>query len=179
MSVMLPSTLRLHVRPTTNVDASREPKVAGGRPSAASSRWISRISNEPMAMSEGLATSGSKTEKSVAACVINRHLRRSSQRRLAYQSSAAGSALPVGGDSPMTFRSFEVQRMTVTFRLHGSCQVAEYQSGLPRMTEPAPKRNTDTVVIDPHNKTWQCRLCGESGWLLKMKDGGPTCMACA
>ncbi|SRR5260221_1258938 len=47
------------------------------------------------------------------------------------------------------------------------------------MTEPAPKRNADIVVIDPHNKAWQCWLCGESGWLLKMEDGGPTCMACA
>lgn len=47
------------------------------------------------------------------------------------------------------------------------------------MNVPSPKRNADIVVIDPHNKTWQCRLCGESGWLLKMEDGGPTCMACA
>jgi hypothetical protein len=47
------------------------------------------------------------------------------------------------------------------------------------MTEPAPKRNTDIVVIDPHSKTWQCRLCGASEGLLKMEDGGPTCMACA
>jgi len=47
------------------------------------------------------------------------------------------------------------------------------------MTEPSFKRNADIVVIDPHSKTWQCRLCGESGWLLKMEDGGPTCMACA
>jgi len=47
------------------------------------------------------------------------------------------------------------------------------------MTEAAPGRNADIVVIDPHSKTWQCRLCGGSGWLLKMEDGGPTCMACA
>jgi len=47
------------------------------------------------------------------------------------------------------------------------------------MTEAAPGRKADIVVIDPHSKTWQCRLCGGSGWLLKMEDGGPTCMACA
>jgi hypothetical protein len=48
-----------------------------------------------------------------------------------------------------------------------------------RVTEPAAKRSADIVVIEPHNKTWRCRLCGESGWLLKMEDGTPTCMACA
>jgi len=47
------------------------------------------------------------------------------------------------------------------------------------MTEQAPKRNADIVVIDPYNKSWQCGLCGGSGWLLKMEDGAPTCMACA
>ncbi len=49
----------------------------------------------------------------------------------------------------------------------------------PRMTAPDTKQNADIVVIDPHNKTWLCRLCGGSGWLLKMEDGAPTCMACA
>ncbi len=37
----------------------------------------------------------------------------------------------------------------------------------------------DIVVIEPHNKTWECHHCGGSGWLLKMEDGGPTCMSCA
>jgi hypothetical protein len=47
------------------------------------------------------------------------------------------------------------------------------------MTKPAPRQSEDIVVIDPLNKTWQCRLCGGSSWLLHMEDGGPTCMACA
>lgn len=47
------------------------------------------------------------------------------------------------------------------------------------MTDVNPEPHADIVVIDPHSRTWQCRRCGGSGWLLKMEDGGPTCMACA
>lgn len=47
------------------------------------------------------------------------------------------------------------------------------------MTDVNPEPYANIVVIDPHSTTWQCRQCGGAGWLLKMEDGAPCCMACA
>lgn len=40
-------------------------------------------------------------------------------------------------------------------------------------------RSVDLIVIRPHNREWTCHLCGGTGWLLKMEDGGPVCLTCA
>jgi len=47
------------------------------------------------------------------------------------------------------------------------------------MTDRPRRPTAGVVVIEPHNKVWKCHQCGGSAWLLKMEDGGPTCMSCS
>ena len=97
MSFMQPSTCRPAVLAMLAGQQSSGPRAPAGKPSAASWRVISGSTNACRGRRLAARTAGAKTQNSVSAWVTSRHLRRWTQKTLAYQSSEdAGRSSVIG-----------------------------------------------------------------------------------
>jgi hypothetical protein len=124
ISFMHPRTLRSAVLARISSCGARSANVAGGRPSARSSRSMRPMTRSRVARRSEALTPASKIEKSVAAWVRSRHLRRSGHRRFAYQSSAPGG----GGGGAM--RSGPMTASSLTRHAGGLVVVRTFRPGV-------------------------------------------------